>query len=690
MIARRVAPLAALVTMGALLAPAAEAAPVPVAGSGATFADSIGVNVHVFYPDTAYKDKARLKTLLLDLGVKHVRDGLRTGREPYGDEYPGARDIAAAGIKFQWVAGEPGSDVEHADTAMALVTDPNRLGGTADGFEGPNEFDRTRNNDLLWAEKLYAFMSEFHTRFKNDSRFSSMPFWGPSFMSDAGRDAYASRPGSGNFMDAPNAHPYPGGRQPELAIGPQMTTYATKFGDPNRKPVISETGFHTAIHNGNSGHFGVSERAQSIYILRTLLTAFANGAPRTYLYQFLDQKPEPALKDMEEHFGLVAVEGDRTQPQSTWTLRKKPAFNSVKELLEITRDTGTDARPASLDYSLSGAPSTLRSVLLSRSAGTVDLVLWNQVPVYNEPIWDCNHPDIPATITDPHQRCEWAKYNRAVDQGDAFPSDVPVTLNLAEPADVSTERPHSETSFTARGRGTSFALSVGADPIVVRIKGSRYATEVRNDAPSAWLRLAESSGTAKDAAGRGATVDPWVAAPTYGGASAVGDPEDRSVTVAPDQRATVRLAAPVSTNAGSTVELWVKPATTAPDWAHFLTSGLGDWTMSMRTYNFHDGSRWGSTYGSKFGSEMVFRGFDHGAWHHLVLTTANGVSTTYLDGRKVGEASGGESFDMAAFTLGARSGTGGFSGSLDELAVYPKALSAARVCAHYRAAGGSC
>lgn len=676
----------------AIAAPAAEAAETPVDGTGAAFADSVGVNIHEFYPDTTYLDKPRLKSLLLDLGVKHVRDGLRYNREPYVTEYPSARDIAAAGIKFDWVTGTPG-DPQNANDAMALLSDPNRLAGTAEALEGPNEYDSTRRpnattgKDPVWAGKLLSFQTQFFGAFKNDSRFSGLPFWGPSFLSDGGRDEYAATPGSHNAMDRSNAHSYPGGRRPEPVIDAAVQKYEQQFGAG--KPVITETGFHTATRTGNSGHYGVSERAQSIYIERALLTAFADGVPRTYLYQLLDQKPEAGLRDLEEHFGLVAVDGDRAAPPASWTIRKKAAFDTVKEILAIERDSGTDARPTGLDFSLPGAPPSLRKVLLSRSGGVVDLVLWNPVPVYNDSTWNCNDPAIPSSITDPVQRCEYAKYNLAVDGGDAFPADTPVTLQLGQPADVSSERPHSERAFTSLGHGSSFNLSVGADPMVVRIKLSKYATEVKSDRPAAWLRFAEASGKPIDSAGAGATTGAWTSAPAYGQAGAVGDGDDAAVHVAPDQRATVQLATPASTQTGATMEVWVKPDAATPDFAYYLTADAGDYTATMRTYNQHDGASWGSTYGSAFGAESVFSGFDASRWHHVVLTMAGSTSRTYLDGRQVASTSGG-SLNLSRFTVGARAGAGGFTGSLDELAVYPTALSATRVCAHYRAAGGSC
>ncbi|HEX8645483.1 MAG TPA: LamG domain-containing protein [Thermoleophilaceae bacterium] len=670
-------------------AASASPAPTPVTGTSSAFADSIGINAADFYPDTLYANHPLVKQLLLDLGVKHLRGGIRMGRS--SQEYANVRDLAAAGLKKMWITGRPGSqwgDPERVDQVRDILTDPNRLGGTTEALEGPNEFDGTASQDPLWADKLFTFQAQTYTWANSDSQFASMPFYGPSFLSDSGRDTYAAKPGASTFMDAPTGHPYAGGRQPEDVLASQVAIYASKFG--NRKPVISETGYHTAINGGNWWHYGVSERAQSIYLMRTVLTAFALGVPRTYIYQLLDLKPNPAKDDLEMHFGIVATEGDPAQSaQPTWTARPKQAYDSLKELFELTSSSAThDGGPARLSYSLSGAPSTLQKVLLSRRDGSVDLVLWNKLPVYNDRSYDCNDPRVQQYPA--QDRCFWAMLLYSEDEGDAFPADVPVTLTLGDRARVSTERPHSQTSFTSLGEGTTFNLSVGADPVFVRIE-PRYAMAVRADEPSAWLRLGEASGAPADSAGRGATTTAWTSAPTHGRTGAVGD-GDTAVGVSGSQRATVNLASPVSTEAGATVEMWVKPDLTTPDFTEFLTSNSPDVRGRMRVYNRHDGRDWGSTYGSRPGAtgEMIFDSFDWGQWHHVVLTMAAGRSITYLDGEKVGETTGGEALNLSAFTVGANGGNGGFKGDVDELAVYPSALSAGRVCAHYRAGGGSC
>ncbi|HEX2051331.1 MAG TPA: LamG domain-containing protein [Actinomycetota bacterium] len=688
------------VTLLALPAAAATAAPQPATptGTAPAFADSVGIGSSSWFDDIKYKDYDLVRQLLVDLGVKHLRGGIRT--DGTTDDYKSFRDLAALGMKYLWITGNPGSngDAQNVADVNAMLTDPAKLGGTTEALEGPNEFDRFAGTDAVWAQKLYGFMATTYPYMKNHLGFPGVPFYGPSFLSESGRKTYAGLPGSGDLMDRANAHYYPGRELPE-EMGNDIDAVADDFddtvvagqkvADKNRRPVITETGHSTSTNGGNWWHYGVSERAQSIYMMRTLLTAFSKGVPRTYIHHLLDTMPDPGKTDLERGFGIVGVSGTGTNPDN-WTSTPKAAYHSLRRLLAITSGGTGAGHGSSLSYELSGGPATLRKALLSRGDGSYDLFLWNAVPVYNQRTADCNDPRIDPNL-DIETRCFIARRDYSVDQGDAFPADVSVTLDLAERAQVSTQRPHSESAFTARGEGKTFSLSVGADPVAVRID-PRYGLAVRADDPRAWLRLNETAGAPVDSSGQGATTQNWTASPTRGQPSGAGETGDGSVTVAAGQRTKVRLAAPVSTGSGATVELWVKPDTTVPDFAEFLTADTADpWRVKMRTYNVNGGFTWGSVYGSSPGSsgEMIFKGFDHGQWHHLVLTMAGGVSTTYLDGKQVGQKTGGETLDLREFTVGAWDSVG-YKGGIDELAVYGKALSAGRVCAHYRAAGGSC
>lgn len=76
------------------------------------------------------------------------------------------------------------------------------------------------------------------------------------------------------------------------------------------------------------------------------------------------------------------------------------------------------------------------------------------------------------------------------------------------------------------------------------------------------------------------------------------------------------------------------------------------------------------------------------AWHHAVLTQRSGTIYMYVDGVQVGSGAGVGSITSltSAQQIGREaSGSEFFKGSLDEVAIYDHALTAARVAAHYNA-----
>ena len=82
-----------------------------------------------------------------------------------------------------------------------------------------------------------------------------------------------------------------------------------------------------------------------------------------------------------------------------------------------------------------------------------------------------------------------------------------------------------------------------------------------------------------------------------------------------------------------------------------------------------------------------------GSWHHVVLTYDGGAVQAYLDGSSLGAQSAVLNTAVDAYGFGAgislATGSTPFGGSLDELAVYGQALTAATVRDHYRVGKGS-
>jgi hypothetical protein len=133
----------------------------------------------------------------------------------------------------------------------------------------------------------------------------------------------------------------------------------------------TEAGFHNAL-NATSGQPPASEGAAAVYIVRTFLEHFADGIPRTYAYELLDETAEPGLRNPEEHFGLLRHD-----------FSEKPAFIALKNLLALV---GPNQRPAALRplrLDVSAAVPDVRRLVLQKADGTYLIALWRLASVWN-------------------------------------------------------------------------------------------------------------------------------------------------------------------------------------------------------------------------------------------------------------------------------------------------------------------
>jgi YD repeat-containing protein len=144
---------------------------------------------------------------------------------------------------------------------------------------------------------------------------------------------------------------------------------------------------------------------------------------------------------------------------------------------------------------------------------------------------------------------------------------------------------------------------------------------------------------------------------------------------------------------GMTLEAWVKP-TAATSWGRVFDFGNGpdaDNLLLARYSTTNDGvlSVKRGAADTTLSAPGLFA--VDGAWHHIVATvTAAGVATVYKDGSSVATVAGFNvplNVSRTNNYVGRSNWTGDptFEGFIDEPAVYDKALTAARVTAHYQA-----
>ncbi|HEY7623096.1 MAG TPA: hypothetical protein VH834_25195 [Solirubrobacteraceae bacterium] len=331
-------------------APAPPRGEAPPRASAERFLDSVGVNVHVTYLDTAYGHIDDWLARLRELGVRHVRDGIGLGNAA---SLPQLGKVAAAGMRLTLIT----SLDRPADQQLASVRP---LGPAVEAVEAPNETDVAGPSD--WAARLQRFMPSL--RAAVDAQGSPKPtIIGPSFVQP---ESWKQVAAVADSWDVTNLHPYPGGQEPFANLDQELARAREQGHDG---PIMAtETGYHNALR-ATSGQPPVSEQAVAAYLPRLLMGYFAAGIERTFLYELADEKPDAGLAQAEQHFGLLHAD-----------LTPKPAFAAVRDLLQTVRRSDGPGQARQLRVQ---APRDVKSLLLERRDGSSVLALWRPTSVWN-------------------------------------------------------------------------------------------------------------------------------------------------------------------------------------------------------------------------------------------------------------------------------------------------------------------
>lgn len=410
---RRFALVAVIAALAAAaIAPAASAA-VPARPSD-SLVESVGVNVHMGYSDTVYGQFDRIRSALRGLGIRYVRDGIAQNRP---DVYSRFRTLAADGVRLNAIVGDSLQRWGVGTLDQQLNTIEKELRTSVVSLEGPNEYDI--QGDSNWVANLRDYQRRLWESSQARPALSALPVVGPSLV---GRSAHDQLGDVSAWSDEGNMHPYPGGEAPDRAshLNDEFAMAAKNFGsDPVQ---ATETGYNNALQTA-SGHRPASERAAGIYMPRLYLEYFRRGVSRTFGYELIDSRVDPGLTDVEAHFGLLR--GDFSE---------KPAATTLKRLIGLLADPGGSFAPGSLSYTLSGAPSSARQMLLQKRDGSFYLVLWNQVSVWDTAArTDLNPNDSQVTLR-LDQRIERAEVYRPSQSSSptatvANPASLPVSLS---------------------------------------------------------------------------------------------------------------------------------------------------------------------------------------------------------------------------------------------------------------------
>lgn len=413
----------------------------PLAAS--TFSNSIGVNTHFPYgvigSSSVYQTAnfTPISVLLINLGIQHIRDGMDCsyGSNPSGPYAAYDRQfkyLAANGIHAS-LTSDPRGDNNTQTPAMAVsaVVTMNANGAGIEAIEGPNELDDapagfTYNGATNFPADVIAYQTQLYAAFKGNPKTAGLTVIGPSEGKTHGLPSQNPLTPSSmyNYCDAGNFHAYSFGGNyatqhftydtinwyegqgdtPSINIDPKWNLLIPVAQPPFA--LYNASGTMTAarpMYATEKGYFtgtaaqSVSQSTFAKYMPRVFADDMVAGIARTYSYELLDEPAYTTVNgkttattnptDQWSNAGLIAVNSDGT-------FAPKPAYYTLQHLLQLLKDTGSSTSTSSLNYTLSftypagyataspnswGVPTTIQHLLLQKSDGTYELLLWNDV-----------------------------------------------------------------------------------------------------------------------------------------------------------------------------------------------------------------------------------------------------------------------------------------------------------------------
>jgi hypothetical protein len=340
--------------------------------SAGKFIASVGVNVLTASHFAPYQNLAAVETGLNYVGIKTLRAVALPNTASY-------ETLASHGFSFDFTVPNnfvsPSGSVDLPGTLNYLSGFQSRHPGAIAFIEGANEFESwpvTYNGqtgfDGAAALQRALFAGVNSTPNLKDVTVLNLTM---GLKPGQGAEAYAPLGDLSNAADDSNAHLYFNG-QPSRVGWDTLSgiSQASTRGLPHL--VITETGYSSAYNDASNR--SVSELDQAKLTLNSLMMAAKRGVDATFLYQLVDHEADPTHSIYEDGLGLF---------RSDWTA--KPVADALHNLTTILGDEAAAATAtANVTYSLSGMPTTAQDVLFQESDHIFDLVLWNDVDVWNE------------------------------------------------------------------------------------------------------------------------------------------------------------------------------------------------------------------------------------------------------------------------------------------------------------------
>lgn len=348
--------------------------------AGNRFFNAVGICTHPNWRKTVW-GSADWQSALLASGVRHTRGKIGRGA-PGRAALASLQPLFANGVQIcVTVASEDGEfDYESTQASIDFLAD-NVPARNISGIESANEYNHPRTKPADWAPRLREFQAWLYRTVKSNPRLARVPVVGPSIWGRLTND-YLELGNLQPHVDKACLHYYTGGRRPTRAGRPESRDEGGGAGDygiddavreasvvaPGKPLWITEYGYPVAGPGTPlSGHM-ITETAAAKYLLRGLFDAFALGVEKIYIYSLIDD----VQRSPPRYHGLL-----------DGSLRPRPTFNAVRNLMALFADSGRPSAPAALGYRLGGLNRAVKQQLFQKSDGTFLLTLYQDVDSYD-------------------------------------------------------------------------------------------------------------------------------------------------------------------------------------------------------------------------------------------------------------------------------------------------------------------
>ncbi len=331
--------------------------------SSYTLRDGLGSGWHWEWGGTRpqWTQRAAIWQLYKDLGIRHIRVGVRTQGDPnYTTQNDWLASMAADGAKLNVLLGwwHPIDDAVLRQNILQVDEIAARFASATATIEAVNEPDLQN----IHPDTVRQHVRRTAHRVRSDRRLDHVLYLGPSYVRAGSAAALGDQ---SPVIDALNAHLYSGNK---VQLGSWVDIYG--YGQqgpyaPGAPLYVTEFGVQYGTPE-NAAWNTITERQGAILLTKQTLTQLRKGVKRQFIYDFFESG---------DQMGLVRED-----------LTPRPAYNSLKKLLAQCDSVVPVSTPPELPFTLrttSGAPvpADVQTLVLYNGDGSYLFAMWREAPL---------------------------------------------------------------------------------------------------------------------------------------------------------------------------------------------------------------------------------------------------------------------------------------------------------------------